>query len=419
MRTINKGKTPRETSKQRLASSCSTRDAARPSAAKIISTALQADNARSGVHKVSGATGLYLKVGETGAGSYFWRFRLGDKRREMGLGSRAKIKLSEARDAARALAVKQKEGIDPLEQRRRERAENLARSRATPPPTFEQMTADYLKAHCGDWKHKYARAVWLNPLVKFAFPVIGRLALDEIEIGHITAIMRRAESAGAPMTGRRVRAQIARVLNRAIGLRGKVVGNPADAKLHPSPRKGERPHYRAVDLNDAPKIFQALKARAEANSAFAAWRFMVLTAARPSEALNSKWSEIDLAKRLWTLSPERMKSSKQHIVPLSAAALEVLDRQARVRTGDAVFPGGSSSPLSYNSFATAPMGAGIDAACPHGWRSVFRDWAGDPLDGSPFCVIQYRRTPSMLISGRIAPAGAPIVPLIAAPGDLE
>jgi integrase len=107
---------------------------------------------------------------------------------------------------------------------------------------------------------------------------------------------------------------------------------------------------------------------------------MVLTAARPSEALNSKWSEIDLDKRLWTLSPERMKSSKQHIVPLSAAALEVLDRQARVRTGDAVFPGGSGSPLSYNSFATAPMRAGIDAACPHGWRSVFRDWAGDVGD---------------------------------------
>jgi integrase len=96
-----------------------------------------------------------------------------------------------------------------------------------------------------------------------------------------------------------------------------------------------------------------------------------------SEALNARWAEIDLAKRLWTLSPERMKSSKQHTVPLSSAALAVLERQARVRAGEAVFPGRSGSPLNYNSFATAPAKAGIDAACPHGWRSVFRDWAGD------------------------------------------
>ena len=82
-------------------------------------------------------------------------------------------------------------------------------------------------------------------------------------------------------------------------------------------------------------------------------------------------------RRLWTLPPERMKSAKQHVVPLSTAALTVLDRRQRVRTGDAVFPGRSGSPLSYASFATAPAKAGIDACTPHGWRSCFRDWCGD------------------------------------------
>src|SRR6476660_7184035 len=72
-----------------------------------------------------------------------------------------------------------------------------------------------------------------------------------------------------------------------------------------------------------------------------------------------------------------MKSERKHIVPLSTTAIAILERQAHVRTGDAVFPGPSGSPLSYNSFATAPTKAGINAACPHGWRSVFRDWAGN------------------------------------------
>jgi integrase len=156
--------------------------------------------------------------------------------------------------------------------------------------------------------------------------------------------------------------------------------HPAAGKLiaaaHPSKRKGERPHYRAVKIDDAQEVFRALKA--EEGSAFAAWLFTVLTAARPSEALEARWAEIDFDRGLWTLPPERMKSAKQHVVPLSTAALAVLDRQQRVRTGDAVFPGRSGSPLSYASFATAPATkAGIDACTPHSWRSVFRDWAGD------------------------------------------
>jgi integrase len=91
----------------------------------------------------------------------------------------------------------------------------------------------------------------------------------------------------------------------------------------------------------------------------------------------ARWAEVDFDRRFWTLPPERMKSAKQHVVPLSTPALAVLDRQQRVRTSDAVFPGRSGSPLSYASFATAPAKAGIDACTPQGWRSCFRDWCGD------------------------------------------
>jgi integrase len=145
-----------------------------------------------------------------------------------------------------------------------------------------------------------------------------------------------------PDTARRARSRIELVLNAAIaqGLRKATLINPAGSKLiaaaHPSKRKGEQPHYRAVKIDNAQEVFRALKA--EEGSAFAAWLFMVLTAARPSEALEARWAEVDFDRRLWTLPPERMKSAKQHVVPLSTAALAVLDRQRRVRSGDAIFP---------------------------------------------------------------------------------
>jgi integrase len=235
---------------------------------------------------------------------------LGDRRREIGLGGRDKVSLADTCKAAKAWAVLRDEGHDPIETRCRERADNLAKSRAQQPITFKQMAETYLQAHGASWKHRYAKAGWWNPLAKFAFPIIGGLSLDEIEISHITAIMLRAERAGAPDTARWVRSRIELVLNAAIaqGLRTATLINPAGGKLiaaaHPSKRRGERPHYRAVKIDDAQEVFRAL--RAEEGSAFGAWLFMVLTAARPSEALEARWAEVDFDRRLWTLPPERM-----------------------------------------------------------------------------------------------------------------
>ena len=161
--------------------------------------------------------------------------------------------------------------------------------------------------------------------------------------------MLRAEKAGAPDTARRVRSRIELVLNAAIaqGLRTATLINPAGGKLiaaaHPSKRKGERPHYRAVKIDEAQEVFRALKA--EEGSAFAAWLFMVLTAARPSEALEARWAEVDFDRRLWTVPPERMKSAKQHVVPLSNAALAVLDRQQSSAPAMRYFPAGRAHPL--------------------------------------------------------------------------
>jgi integrase len=103
---------------------------------------------------------------------------------------------------------------------------------------------------------------------------------------------------------------------------------------------------------------------------------MILTASRPSEALGARWEQIDFDKLLWTKPPELMKAGDEHVVPLSPAALEILKHQRSVRTGSAVFPGRGGSPISYVSFFGIPAKAGIAAATPHGWRSVFKDYCG-------------------------------------------
>ena len=344
----------------------------------------QADSAAPGIHRVAGAEGLYLKVGDNGKGSWFWRYRFAGRRREIGLGSRDRVTLVEARDAAKDQDALRRKNIDPIEQRRLERADAAVKARAAKPVTFREMTDRYVDEHSGFWRHRYARAHWLTPVAKYALPRIGHLSVDAIEIADVSAAIKATEAAGAAKTGPRLRMRIEQVLNFAIakGLRSANKINPADSKLHQR-RKFKRDHYRAVDLDDAPEIFRELRAQAETHSVFGAWAFMILCASRPSEALNAQWAEVDLEKKLWTVPASRMKSDHEHKVPLSPLALEVLDRQARISTGDSIFPGRSGSPISYAAFATAPAKAGIGAATPHGWRSVFRDFCGDVADDVP------------------------------------
>jgi integrase len=352
---------------------------------RTINTASQVATAEPGVHRVGGATGLYLKKSANG-GSWVWRYRLDGARRWMGLGSTDKVSLAGARRQAQELRLKRDKGVDPIGARKRERAEIIARERAeAKKTTFAQAAQSYLEAHGPSWKHRYARAIWWNPVRDYALPIIGDLLLDDIRVEHVVAVMRGAEKAGVKETARRVRARIERVLNAAgaLGHRDLTRQNPADAKLiahaHPLKRRGERAHYRRCALDDAPAVFLKLLSGAQNSTMLAAWVFMVLTAARPSEAFGAQWGEIDLDRRLWTVPAARMKSARKHVVPLSSLALVLLERHARVRTGDAVFPGRSGSPSSYPVFATAPTKACLDAGTPHSWRSVFRDACGDRL----------------------------------------
>jgi integrase len=378
------------------------------SARKAIVNTSQVMSAAPGVYRISNAVGLYLKKSGDDTGSYFFRYRFGEKRREMGLGpisGPTAITLAKARDKAGELARLRKTA-DPIEARKRakkaaaDKAEADAAA-AKKQVTFEAAARAYLETNAPKWKHKYARAGWWNPLEKYALPVIGAKALDSIVVEDVAAAMSAAVRAGAPVAARKVRASIEQVIDAgiALGQRDARSGNPARLKLVEKVaglNKHKTQHYRRINLDDAPAAFRRLKELAATpvpaaprggvkpmdDVAGCAWVFMIATAARPSEALKAKWSEIDLNKKLWTLPAERMKSDKEHAAPLSSAALWALELMQAKRTGDAVFPGRGGAPLASSSFSDAVKKAGIDAGAPHSWRSIFRDWAGD-IDDAP------------------------------------
>ena len=230
--------------------------------------------------------------------------------------------------------------------------------------------------------------MWLRTFELHVYPVIGDLTLEEIMIDHVEEVMQRARKAQppAPTVAHKARAKIYQILKRAIRRSGKAMINVAEAEFHAKPPpKSERPNFRAVKWTAAPEIFREIRAQAAAHAgsltgtALSAWLLMILTASRPSEALNAPWSEMDLDAGLWTVPATRMKAKKAHVVMLSSAALELLREQRRISAGALIFPGRGGSRMSYDTFTKAPARVGIDAANAHGWRSTFCAWASGKI----------------------------------------
>jgi integrase len=175
----------------------------------------------------------------------------------------------------------------------------------------------------------------------------------------------------------------------AHGQRDAALGNPADAGVISAGRpKGEvgTEHYRRINLDDAPSVFARLMGLAADNVAVACWAFMASTAARPGETLAARWNQIDFDKKLWmnpapktkkTSKKAKMETAKPLAVPLSSAALRILDLAKAFGSGDLIFPSRGGGKLAHSTFAVAPTRAGIDAGSPHSWRSIFRDFAED------------------------------------------
>jgi integrase len=311
--------------------------------------------------------GLYLNVTETGAKSWLFMFKAAGRRREMGLGSARDISLAKARELAAEARQHRVAGRDPLAMR------------AKPTTmTFGEAAEALVESMSPSWRNAKHRAQWSMTLRVYCAP-IASLAVADVATDDVLRVLKSLWLAKAE-TASRLRGRMERVLDfaKARGMRSGE--NPARWRGHldallPKRQKLTRGHHKAMPFHDVPGF--VVKLRQMDGIAPMALEFTILTAARSGEVLGACWPEIDLEGKIWTVPPHRMKGAREHRVPLCRRAVAILKELQSVRTGDAVFSGlKPGNPLSSKALEMVLRRAEVDATV-HGFRSAFRDWAGE------------------------------------------
>ena len=343
-------------------------------------TPMAVKNAKPGRH--ADGAGLQLLVKEGGARSWVYRFMLRGKSRDIGLGPAAgtdAVPLAAARDAAAALRVSVKAGIDPLDRRQRDAAEALAAAQAATVAgvTFKTVAEAYIAANEGNWRSAKHGQQWRNTLSTYVYPAIGELPVADIATAHVLKIIEpiwkgKAETAG------RIRGRIEAILDAAKARGYREGENPARwrghiAQILPARARLTRGHHKAMPYEEVPAFVGQLRKR-EAIAALAL-EFTMLTACRTGEAIGATWAEVDLDKATWTVPASRMKGGKEHRVPLSPRAVEILEATKQLEK-DWLFPASSDGKLSTMAMTMLLRRMKIDATV-HGFRSSFRDWAAE------------------------------------------
>lgn len=330
-----------------------------------------------GHHAVGGVAGLYLYVSGESARSWVLRVMIGTKRRHIGLGGFPDVTLAQARDKARAAREQIQSGIDPIAERRA-MASQLRAAQASE-KTFEEAAKAYIDAHGDTWKNAKHRAQWVSTLETYAYPHMGKLLVRDVAQEHVLAALEPIWKTKNE-TASRLRGRIESVLDWAKVRKYRDGENPARWKGHldkllPAPGKVQKvEHHRALPIDEVPAFMADL--RQMVGTAPRALEFLVLTAARSGEVRGALWAEIDFESRIWIIPGERMKAGREHRVPLSDAALQVLKTLPRLHNNPLVFPAPRGGVLSDMTL-TAVMRRMKAAAVPHGFRSTFRDWVGE------------------------------------------
>lgn len=323
--------------------------------------------------------GLYLRVGPTGAKSWVFRFRSGASRRDMGLGPLHTITLADARTKAAECRKLLLDGKDPLSTREAERLAILAESAKA--MTFKKCAEAYIDAHKAGWRNGKHADQWTNTLTAYAYPTIGELFVNAVDTGLVMKVLEPIWSTKTE-TASRVRGRIEAILDWAT-VRGHRQGdNPARWKGHldhllPARAKVQKvEHHSALPYAEIGDFMTSV--RAQEGTSARALELLILTASRTGEVIGATWGEFDLPGKLWTIPAERMKAGREHRVPLSPAALRVLEAMQKVQTRDFVFPGGKpEKPLSNMALLQLLKRMDRPDLTAHGFRSTFRDWAAE------------------------------------------
>ena len=317
---------------------------------------------------ISDGGGLYLGIKPSGSRSWSYVWKKSGKRYEMGLGAYPAVSLAKAR----MLAADNREAIaecrNPIDERRQDAV-----------PTFGECADQFITSMESQWRNEKHRAQWRSTLNTYAEPIKSK-SVSDVNTDDVLSVLNPIWQK-RPETASRLRGRIERVLDYA-KVRGWRAGeNPALWRGHlksilPARTKLSRGHHAAMPYHEVPAFVDRLHGL-EAISA-RALEFLMLTAARSGEVREAMWDEVDLDVGVWTVPASRMKAGKEHRVPLSDRALEIVYDLQKHQVSEFVFPGQKvDRPLSNMAYAMLMRRLKLGHYTVHGFRSAFRDWAGD------------------------------------------
>lgn len=321
--------------------------------------------------------GLYLVVDASGAKRWLFMFRWGASRKEMGLGGLDAVTLAEARDKAAAARKLIDAGSDPIQARKDAIAAAEAGLHAT--PTFGEFAETLIEDIKSGFRNAKHQAQWSSSLKTHAGS-LWPLRIDEVGTEQVLDVLKSIWKTKAE-TASRVRGRIERILDAAKA-KGKRTGeNPARWRGHldnllPKRSRLARGHHAAMAYDDVPAFVKDLRER-DAIAA-RALEFLILTASRTGEVRGATWHELDLEREIWTVPAARMKAGRIHRVPLTGRVLDIARAMHQARENDFVFPGARRDrPLSSHAILMLMRRMDKEQFTPHGFRSSFRDWAGE------------------------------------------
>ena len=330
-----------------------------------------------GRHTVGVIPGLMLVVKDSGSKSWILRAVVGNKRRNVGLGGYPEISLAKARERAREAKELIRRGVDPIEQRKALRIAFLKSQNGR--MSFMEAAHKCHGKKVPEFRNPKHAKQWIRSVEKYAFPYIGNIAVEDVELSHILEILQPIWT-DKTETATRLRQRLEQILNWSIISGYRKSNNPARWKGHldailPLPTKIKKVnHMRALPWKDMNPFMVELR-KIEGMGA-KALEFIILTACRSGEARFAVWDEIDLDNKTWVIPGERMKAGKEHKVPLVDDAIKLLENLPRFEGSNYIFTAPRGGPLSDMTISAVCKRMKVNAV-PHGFRSTFRDWAAE------------------------------------------
>lgn len=322
--------------------------------------------------RISDGAGLYLYVKKTGRKSWVYMWTKNGVRREMGLGGYPGLSLAKAREVAQSQREIVLAGDDPLVLRQKQRASVTIIS-------FGDAADHLVETLKSDWTNEKHRQQWRRTVSHYCEP-IRHIPVKDIDTDDVLRVLKPILRTKEE-TARRLRSRLERVLDYSSAHGWREGENPARWKGHlkdllPKRDASKRQNFAAMPYESIPCFIDQL--REQEGSSRLALEFTIHTAARTNETLGAVWNEIDFEQKVWNIPAERMKGNVAHKVPLTEAAMKVLDACRDQKASEYVFPGARvGRPLSNMSMNMLLRRMNIENVTVHGFRSSFRDWCGD------------------------------------------